>query len=120
MSGAAGFSARVVVLDGSDGSVVRSFAPGECEVAWLNGDGYSPNGEHFSITTGSRLCGESGRPDEDWAIWYETDTWKEIGTYSVPDRFHERVRVLTGPDRLVVSSADGTAVVSGSAANNSR
>jgi WD40 repeat protein len=95
---------RVVVLDIA-GNVELEFSPGACPVAWIQGDGFSADGEYFSISTGSERCGAES-PDEDWAMWYDSESWEVVDQLQVFRGVNERVLLPHGGEALLVTFND--------------
>ncbi len=93
---------RVLVLDASTGQIEHEVVPGACPSLWVKADGFSMDGRWFSISTGSAQCDDDELPDEDWAVWYDSESWVPAGELREPGGLDERVELAAdGKPRVV-------------------
>jgi hypothetical protein len=74
--------ARLVVLDASDGTEIRSIEIPECSA--VHGTAWSPDGGRLAIRNGWEPCPRNGSPSGWWVEVLDTETWERLAILDLP------------------------------------
>lgn len=92
--------ARLVFLDAATGSVQQVRPSGACPFSQAWGNGFSPDGRWFAVSTGTELCGDE--PGQDWIEIFDTRTWTLFQELRLPGGVNESAYFSADSSRVLL------------------